>query len=60
MTTAQLLHSNRENRLYLALKENKDNYTIDSKGGITLKPEYAEKRLKAIIKQLKHIKVQAK
>lgn len=60
MTTAQLLNSTKENRLYRALKENEGNYIMDSKGGITLKPEYAERKLKAVIAQLKNVKVQAK
>ncbi|GJI56933.1 hypothetical protein HEMROJRC1_20450 [Rodentibacter sp. JRC1] len=44
--------------LYRALKENKDNYTMDSKGGVHLKPEYADKKLREILLKLKDIKIE--
>lgn len=43
--------------LYRALKENKDNYVMDSKGGVYLKPEYADKKPREILLKLKDIKV---
>ncbi|EGP02569.1 hypothetical protein NM952_11715 [Pasteurella multocida subsp. multocida] len=58
--TAVSLSLTPENRLYRALKENKDNYTIDSKGQVNLKPEYANRKLQVVLANLKDVKVQAR
>lgn len=58
MTTAQLACLMQEDRLYRALKDNKDNYTINSKGQVTLKPDYVKKELDKVLKKLKDINVQ--
>ena len=60
MTTVQLACFPQENRLYRALKANKKNYTINSKGQVNLKPEYVKQRLNAVLLKLKDIEVQAK
>ncbi|PJG83584.1 hypothetical protein [Caviibacterium pharyngocola] len=58
--TSVALSLTSENRLYRVLKENKDNYTIDSKGQVNLKPEYANEKFKSVLIKLKDVKVQAK
>lgn len=47
-------------RLFIVLKDNRENYTIDSRGRVILKPEYAEKGLKDVLRKLKDINIHHK
>lgn len=52
--------SSQSDRLFIVLKDNRENYTIDSRGRVILKPEYAEKGLKDVLRKLKDINIHHK